>query len=348
MGSFSLRMTLGRLWRPLLAAWRRMCAWDWDKTLQRTAHASQFVLVLAGIWGYFYTVRPINQKEELEEAMVKARQQVAASLQEAAQLQKGIRNYTLKIQGLERARSDLNEQIRQAELKMEQANDEITKYWFEREQLIADQDAFKKRMAAERKALNAELLAERGRAASAEQRVLSFTEEKRRMEIFNTLRNSIIAQCMAPSPALFYELTSKVTACISATARSMNDRLSTADIALIAAWAEREIGELDRNVQAPQRHSALGRLIVDQTFDAATTCPAIGGGTGESIEIRRSPSTSDRRCIGTEHMSDTIGRFVARYGGLQSALEATISGAAERRDPAKSFVPMAPTSISVQ
>ncbi|EKR2202119.1 TPA_asm: hypothetical protein G4P10_004472, partial [Salmonella enterica subsp. enterica serovar Javiana] len=42
-----------------------------DVFLSRVSHVSQFVLVAFAIFGYFYTVRPIYQKEVLSEDIAK-------------------------------------------------------------------------------------------------------------------------------------------------------------------------------------------------------------------------------------------------------------------------------------
>ncbi|ENZ9778511.1 hypothetical protein ACHEMN_003125 [Escherichia coli] len=44
-----------------------------DVFLSRVSHVSQFVLVAFAIFGYFYTVRPIYQKELLSEEIAKKR-----------------------------------------------------------------------------------------------------------------------------------------------------------------------------------------------------------------------------------------------------------------------------------
>lgn len=348
-----MRIALGFIWRPALAAWRRARSWNWDRVLQRTAHASQFVLVVGGIWGYFYTVRPINQKEQLEEDIVEARHEVAGSRKEAARLQTKIANFNSKIGDLERASLALNAEIQEArhqvDLQAEQTKQQVAalreNFSAERLQLIAEQEQFRKRMAAEKVTLATEF-AEQLR--SAEQRATAAADEKHRMQTFNSLRSLVVAQCLAPRADMFYDV-KNLAPCISTAAQSMTTELTQADNALILAWAEREAAQVElRAAQDPDLYSALGRLVVDETFSASTTCTGPRANSGEIIELRLPEKGAAGRCIGSETMSITIGSFVARYGGLQWAVEAAISGAAERRDPTRFALPNPPSSVTAQ
>uniref|UniRef100_UPI004028D818 hypothetical protein n=1 Tax=Escherichia coli TaxID=562 RepID=UPI004028D818 len=98
-----------------------------DVFLSRVSHVSQFVLVAFAIFGYFYTVRPIYQKEVLSEDI--AKKEVELSKLKTAMLssQKSIEQNKALRKDLEGSIAKLDLQYKESEEKLNSINHELKK-----------------------------------------------------------------------------------------------------------------------------------------------------------------------------------------------------------------------------
>lgn len=95
--------------------------------LSRVSHVSQFVLVAFAIFGYFYTVRPIYQKEVLSEDI--AKKEVELSKLKTAMLssQKSIEQNKALRKDTEGSIAKLDLQYKESEEKLNSINHELKK-----------------------------------------------------------------------------------------------------------------------------------------------------------------------------------------------------------------------------
>ncbi|EHG0837185.1 hypothetical protein J1I09_004557, partial [Salmonella enterica subsp. enterica serovar Javiana] len=98
-----------------------------DVFLSRVSHVSQFVLVAFAIFGYFYTVRPIYQKEVLSEDI--AKKEVELNKLKTAMLssQKSIEQNKALRKDLEGSIAKLDLQYKESEEKLNSINHELKK-----------------------------------------------------------------------------------------------------------------------------------------------------------------------------------------------------------------------------
>ena len=98
-----------------------------DVFLSRVSHVSQFVLVAFAIFGYFYTVRPIYQKEVLSEDI--AKKEVELNKLKTAMLssQKSIEQNKSLRKDLEGSIAKLDLQYKESEEKLNSINHELKK-----------------------------------------------------------------------------------------------------------------------------------------------------------------------------------------------------------------------------
>ncbi|EHN0954446.1 hypothetical protein KG419_001922 [Salmonella enterica subsp. enterica serovar Javiana] len=98
-----------------------------DVFLSRVSHVSQFVLVAFAIFGYFYTVRPIYQKEVLSEDI--AKKEVELNKLKTAMLssQKSIEQNKALRKDLEGSVAKLDLQYKESEEKLNSINHELKK-----------------------------------------------------------------------------------------------------------------------------------------------------------------------------------------------------------------------------
>ncbi|HGB3410890.1 TPA: hypothetical protein ACIVBS_003830, partial [Salmonella enterica subsp. enterica serovar 1,4,5,12:b:-] len=98
-----------------------------DVFLSRVSHVSQFVLVAFAIFSYFYTVRPIYQKEVLSEDI--AKKEVELSKLKTAMLssQKSIEQNKALRKDLEGSIAKLDLQYKESEEKLNSINHELKK-----------------------------------------------------------------------------------------------------------------------------------------------------------------------------------------------------------------------------
>lgn len=319
------------------------------------AHGSQILLVFGGIVGYFLTVRPINQKEKLEEEIVEARDAVERSRAEAAIVEARIADFNAKVQRLESERARLGAEVdrtrKDAERAKQDARDAKEKAEAEQVRLVSESQQLKERLAHEAAEIQAsydkQLAAAKTRAENAEQRMLSVEDEKRRMEKFNRLRAHVMSACLSPSLELFGDLADRLS-CVSEIAKAHQDELALTpnDHALLDGWTARERIMIQERIGPEQRHLALGRFVVEKTYGASIPCSGSPDNSGSVIELPDASTATGKRCTSLEKFSGTIGSLVARYGALQWAVDSILSGAAEGRDASKFAAPSPPTNVT--
>ncbi|EAT8440795.1 hypothetical protein E8Q25_09315 [Salmonella enterica] len=96
-----------------------------DIFLSRVSHVSQFVLVAFAIFGYFYTVRPIYQKELLSEDIAKKEVELKSLKTEMAYSKKSIEHNEVVQKELESNIARLDLQHKKSEEKLNSINSEL-------------------------------------------------------------------------------------------------------------------------------------------------------------------------------------------------------------------------------
>ncbi|UAN37580.1 hypothetical protein [Enterobacter asburiae] len=98
-----------------------------DVFLSRVSHVSQFVLVAFAIFGYFYTVRPIYQKEVLSEDIAKKEVELNKLKTAMSSSQKSIEQNKALRKDLEGSIAKLDLQYKESEEKLNSINHELKK-----------------------------------------------------------------------------------------------------------------------------------------------------------------------------------------------------------------------------
>lgn len=98
-----------------------------DIFLSRVSHISQFVLVAFAIFGYFYTVRPIYQKELLSEDIAKKEVELNKLKTSMVHSQKSLIHNEALRQDLESSIAKLDLQYKKSEEKLNLINSELSK-----------------------------------------------------------------------------------------------------------------------------------------------------------------------------------------------------------------------------
>jgi len=86
-----------------------------DKLLSRASHVAQIVLVAVAVFGYFYTVVPVYQKELLSEEISQKEIELIKLKEEAQNFPQVIKELEDKTQGLEKSLTDLEQAKAEAE-----------------------------------------------------------------------------------------------------------------------------------------------------------------------------------------------------------------------------------------
>lgn len=327
---------------------------NWEHSLKLAAHGSQIILVIGGVVGYFLTIRPINQKEKLEEDMIVLNEQASIRQAEARFLQAEIERSREIMRGLEADRERLAEEQLNATRQLEAQR---LSFDHERTALTAAHLKFRNEKEIERRAIEARhsqlLQSEIERTKSAKQEAVAKDALLDRRKTFDSLRRWITQACLSPKAAIFSDMRGgQVNACIQ---DSLSDSpewtsLSSEDQDRLRQWSL-EANRTFRNVMTenPGGYAAFGELVIDELFSSSAPCDSAGRSSGEIIELQRPGVIEGTRCIGSTRMKETIGDLVSRYSALQLAIEAAISGAADSRDPSRSFIrPNAPTLLTVE
>jgi hypothetical protein len=106
----SQSLLVARLRRPQeypIGRDRRLDVW-----LQRAAHATQVLLLLLGVFGYFYTVRPIHQKEILDEEIAQKNIELRVKEKEMRSLLDSIKKTQFELSQKESALSEARKETR--------------------------------------------------------------------------------------------------------------------------------------------------------------------------------------------------------------------------------------------
>lgn len=86
-----------------------------DKLLSRASHIAQIVLVAVAVFGYFYTVVPVYQKDLLSEEISQKEIELIKLKEETKSFPKAIKDLEEKAQSLEKSISDLEQAKAEAE-----------------------------------------------------------------------------------------------------------------------------------------------------------------------------------------------------------------------------------------
>jgi hypothetical protein len=345
------RIGLSRL--PLLL-WRRSARIGWDRGLKLAAHISQVLLVVGGMAGYILTVRPINQKEKLEEDMVLLTEQASNRQSEARYLEFEIDRLRKTMDGLELDRRRLAKEQEEVVRKLEHQR---ARFDTERNILTAEHLRFREEKERERRDIVAKhskmLESEMARARSAEQAAVVHAEQLKRVQTYERLRLWITKFCLSPQTGIFLDMRSgQINSCIDDAATRFDEwkTLPSDDQLRIRRWGVQANHTFQSVlVDNPAMYMAFGQLVMDEVFSSSSPCESAMSNSGEVIELKRPGLVSGTRCIGSNRMKETIADLVTHYSALQLAIEAAISGAADRRDPSTSFArPNAPTSLTVE
>ena len=115
---------MGRVWRSSSVS-PKPRALSLDMWLQRAAHLTQVLLLGLGIFGYFYTVRPIHQKEILDEEIAQKRIELREKEKEMRMLAENIRKKSSELDDKDRALGVAKSDARSAKSEARESYSEL-------------------------------------------------------------------------------------------------------------------------------------------------------------------------------------------------------------------------------